>query len=258
MRLMDKIVIVTGAGGAIGRSSALLFAKEGAQVIATDLKNHAAEETAEIIKAEGGRCLAFSMDVSNSTVVTDVIHRVEDRFGRIDVLFNNAAISSHSTVADITDEELDRVLTVNLKGVIYCCRAVLSSMVAHKSGAIVNNASINGIVGAPGMAAYAASKGAVISLTRTLALEQAENGIRANCICPASVDTPMLQASFDAMPDPEKARATNVKRHPLGRLGTPEDVAKLALFLASDESGFITGGTYVIDGGALIARRWQN
>ena len=150
------------------------------------------------------------------------------------------------------------MLAVNTKGLFYCCRAVLPSMITHKSGVIVNNASITGIVGAPGMAAYAASKGAVISFTRTLALEQAENGIRVNCICPASIDTPMLQASFHGTPDPEQARINNIKRHPLGRLGTPEDVAKLALFLASDESSFITGGTYVIDGGALIARRWRD
>jgi 2-keto-3-deoxy-L-fuconate dehydrogenase len=124
-------------------------------------------------------------------------------------------------------------------------------------GAIVNMSSITGIVGAPGMAAYSTSKGAIITLTRTLALEVAENGIRVNCICPASIDTPMLRASFDRQPDPEAARARNVKRHPLGRLGTADEVASLALFLASDEASFITGGTYVIDGGALLARRWK-
>jgi NAD(P)-dependent dehydrogenase (short-subunit alcohol dehydrogenase family) len=130
-------------------------------------------------------------------------------------------------------------------------------MIARKAGVILNSASITGIVGAPGMAAYATSKGAIITFTRTLALEQAENGVRVNCICPASVETTMLQSSFEHAPDPQLARANNIRRHPLGRFATPLDVANLALFLVSDESAFITGTTSVVDGGALLARRWQ-
>jgi NAD(P)-dependent dehydrogenase (short-subunit alcohol dehydrogenase family) len=149
------------------------------------------------------------------------------------------------------------VLAVNIKSMFYSARAVLPGMIARKAGVILNSASITGIVGAPGMAAYATSKGAIITFTRTLALEQAENGVRVNCICPASVETTMLQSSFEQAPDPQLARANNIRRHPLGRFATPLDVANLALFLVSDESAFITGTTSVVDGGALLARRWQ-
>jgi len=130
-------------------------------------------------------------------------------------------------------------------------------MQAAQKGSIVVLASITGIVGAPGLSAYAASKGALITWTRTLALELAESQVRVNCVCPASIDTPLLRASFESLPDPQRARQANIKRHPLGRFGTPEDVANLILFLASSEASWITGGTYVIDGGASIARRWQ-
>ena len=127
----------------------------------------------------------------------------------------------------------------------------------RRSGSIVNLSSITGIVGSPGLSAYSASKGALIALTRTMALELAESNIRVNCVCPGSVDTPLLQASFDHAPDPSRARSLNIKRHPLGRIGTPDDVASLVLFLASDQASWITGGTYVIDGGATLARGWR-
>ena len=186
-----------------------------------------------------------------------MVERTVQRYGSPTVLVNSAATSSFGTLTESPVQELDRVMRVNVGSAWICARAVVPLMRAAGSGAIVNLSSITGIVGAPGMAAYSTSKGAVITLTRTLALELAEEGIRVNCICPASIDTPMLQASFDRQADPQAARARNVKRHPLGRLGTAEDVANLALFLASDEAAFITGGTYVVDGGALLARRWQ-
>lgn len=258
MRLKDKVAIVTGAGGGIGRASALRFAAEGASVLAADIDAAAAEQTAAAITNAGGRCRAMRVDVAAAEECARMAALAIDNFQRIDILYNNAAITSLYPVASIPDEELDRVLSINVKSIFYTCRAVLPSMVERKSGVILNNASITGIVGAPGMAAYATSKGAILTFTRTLALEQAEFGIRVNCICPASIDTPMLQKSFAATDDPERARANNIKRHPLGRLGTPEDVANLALFLASDEASFITGGTYVIDGGATLARRWRD
>lgn len=249
--------MITGAGGGVGRAAAMRFAREGAAVAVADIRQEAAKETAELIASSGGQAFAVALDVSDDFQVKAAVTEVIAKLGRIDILYNNAAVTSLKSVEHIDDAEIDRVLNINVKSMFYCCRAVLPGMIARKAGAIVNNASITGIVGAPGMAAYSTSKGAIITFTRTLALEQAENGIRVNCICPASIDTPMLQASFNATPDPARARANNIKRHPLGRLGTPDDVANLALFLASDEASFITGGTYVIDGGATLARRWR-
>ncbi len=257
MRLANKAAVITGGGSGIGRAAVLRFAAEGARVAVVDINAAAAEDSACEVRQRGGCALALTADVSQSRQVDKCISEAERQLGQIDILYNNAAITSLASAAAMTDEELERVLAVNLKSMFYTCRAVLPGMTARKAGVILNNASITGIVGAPGMAAYATSKGAIITFTRTLALEQAENGIRVNCICPASVDTPMLQASFDHAPDPERARANNIRRHPLGRFATPQDVANLALFLASDEAAFITGSVSVIDGGALLARRWQ-
>lgn len=257
MRLKNKVAVVTGAGSGIGRASASRFAEEGARVCVVDIDPAAAQETAVQVQRAGGFALSLTADVSRSDLVNACLSEAEQKLGRIDILYNNAAITSLVPTLTLTDDELDRVLAVNLKSMFYTSRAVLPGMIARKAGVILNNASITGIVGAPGMAAYATSKGAIITLTRTLALEQAENGIRVNCICPASVDTAMLQASFDHAPNPDQARINNIRRHPLGRFATPLDVANLALFLVSDESAFITGTTSVIDGGALLARRWQ-
>ena len=257
MRLGGKVAVVTGGGSGIGRASARRYAREGARVVIADIDDAAAGAAAMEIEHEGGTAIAVGADVSREEDVARLIERTLHAFDPPTVLLNSAACSSFGTLAESPAQELDRVLGVNVRSAWICARAVIPLMRDAGGGAIVNMSSITGIVGAPGMAAYSTSKGALITLTRTLALELAEHGIRVNCICPASIDTPMLQASFDRLADPEAARARNVKRHPLGRFGTPDDVANLALFLASDEASFITGATYVIDGGALLARRWQ-
>ncbi len=257
MRLAGKVAVVTGGGSGIGRASALRFAREGARVVIADVDGGATAATESEIRRQGGVAIAVTADVTREDDVATLMDRTLQAFSPPTVLLNNAAITSFGTLADSPAQELDRVLSVNVRSAWVCARAVIPLMRDVDGGAIVNMSSITGIVGAPGMAAYSTSKGAIITLTRTLALELAEHGIRVNCICPASIDTPMLQASFDRLPDPEAARARNVKRHPLGRLGTPAEVANLALFLASDEASFITGATYVIDGGALLARRWK-
>lgn len=257
MRLAGKVAVVTGGGSGIGRASAMCFAREGARVVVADLDSVATGVTEGEIGREGGTAIAVVADVTREEDVGRMVDRTLQVFGPPTVLLNNAAITSFGTLAESPAEELDRVLAVNVRSAWVCARAVIPLMRDTGGGTIVNMSSITGIVGAPGMAAYSTSKGAIITLTRTLALELAEHGIRVNCICPASIDTPMLQASFDRLPDPEAARARNVKRHPLGRLGTADEVAKLALFLASDDASFITGATYVIDGGALLARRWK-
>jgi NAD(P)-dependent dehydrogenase (short-subunit alcohol dehydrogenase family) len=257
MRLAAKVAVVTGGGSGIGRAAALRFAHEGARVIVADRDGVAAEAAATEIRRGGGTAIGVAADAAGEEDVARLIERTRHEFGAPTVLLNNAATTSFGTLVESPAAELDRVLGVNVRSAWVCARAVIPVMRDAGGGAIVNMASITGIIGAPGMAAYSTSKGAIITLTRTLALEEAEHRIRVNCICPASIDTPMLQASFDRLPDPGAARARNVKRHPLGRFGTPEDVASLALFLASDEASFITGATYVIDGGALLARRWQ-
>jgi NAD(P)-dependent dehydrogenase (short-subunit alcohol dehydrogenase family) len=257
VRLAGKVAVVTGGGSGIGRASAMRFAREGARVVIADVDGGATAATQREIRRQGGLAIAVTADVTREDDVATLIDRTLQAFSPPTVLLNNAAITSFGTLADSPAQELDRVLSVNVRSAWVCARAVIPLMRDMDGGAIVNMSSITGIVGAPGMAAYSTSKGALITLTRTLALELAEHGIRVNCICPASIDTPMLQASFDRLPDPEAARERNVKRHPLGRLGTPNEVANLAVFLASDEASFITGATYVIDGGALLARRWK-
>ncbi|MPZ18223.1 MAG: glucose 1-dehydrogenase [Luteitalea sp.] len=257
MRLADKIAIVTGAGSGIGRAIATRFGREGARVTVVDRSRERVDEVVAAIQHAGGEALAAVADVTVDAEVGRFVKATTEAAGRLDVLVNCAGVTAFGTVADSPASELDRVLAINLRSIWTVSQACIPHL-RRSGGSIVNMASITGVVGAPGMAAYATSKGAVITLTRTLALEVAEAAIRVNCICPASIDTPMLQASFERQADPSAARARNVKRHPLGRLGTPEDVANLALFLASDEASFITGGTYVIDGGALLARRWQD
>lgn len=257
MRIAGKVAIITGSGSGIGRASALLFAREGAQVVVVDIDENDAAQTAEDVGHTAGSAMALQADVSSQSSCVSIVAKTIEAYGRVDILFNNAGVSSFNPVVETDEAEIDYVLGTNVKSVFFLSQATIPYMKQQGNGSIINNASITGIVGAPGMAAYATSKGAIITLTRTMALEHAEDGIRVNCICPASVDTPMLHNSLGRAPDPEYARSQNIKRHPLGRLGTPEDIAYFALFLASDESKFVTGGTHVVDGGALIARGWR-
>ena len=257
MRLSGKTAIITGAASGIGRAAAVLFAREGACVVIVDINGAGAAETLRLTQERGAEAVSVTADLSRERDAAHVIEQAINKFGRIDILFNNAGVNSYTSTLETDETELDRVFGVNVKSIFFLARACIPHMTRAGAGSIINTSSITGIVGAPGMAAYSASKGAIITLTRTLALELAEAGIRVNCICPASIDTPMLSESFERTSDAAHARAQNIKRHPLGRLGTPEDVAYFALFLASDESAWVTGGTHVIDGGASIARRWK-
>lgn len=256
MRLKNKVAIITGSASGIGRATALLFAQEGAKIIVADSNESGGAETISLIRKKNHEGIFLPTDVSKSTDAKNLAARALEQFGKIDVLVNAAGIGSFHSTEETAEAELDRVLDINLKSIFFCSQAIIPHM-KKSGGSIINLSSITGIVGAPGMAAYTATKGAIITLTRTMALELAESQIRVNCLCPASIDTPMLQNSFNRAADPAKAREQNIKRHPLGRLGTAEDVAQFALFLASDESSFVTGGTHVIDGGATLARRWK-
>jgi NAD(P)-dependent dehydrogenase (short-subunit alcohol dehydrogenase family) len=249
MRLAGHIAVITGAASGIGRACVDLFLREGAGVALLDRCHSSLPDAA--------RCVATTVDVASAEEVHGAAEMVRNKLGEPNILVNCAAATAFADTLSTTEADFRSVFDVNVLGILNICQAFVPAMRDRKCGSIVNVSSITGIVGAPGLSAYSASKGAIITLTRTMALEFAESSIRVNCVCPASVDTPLLQASFDRTADPARARELNIKRHPLGHLGKPEDVANLILFLASDEASWITGGTYVIDGGASIARRWQ-
>jgi len=247
MRLKDRVAVVTGAAGGIGKACVDRFLAEGARVAALDLK---APESSPGI-------LSLACDVCERRQVDEAASRIAPKFGAPDILVHSAAISASLNTLDTPEATFHRIMAVNVWSVFNLAQVFVPDMRSRQYGSILLVSSITGIVGAPGLSAYSASKGALITLTRTLALELAESQIRVNVVCPASVDTGLLQTAFHASGDPALARVRNIERHPLGRLGTPEDIASLALFLVSDEASWITGGTYVIDGGASIARRWK-
>jgi 2-keto-3-deoxy-L-fuconate dehydrogenase len=238
--------VVTGGASGIGQACVKRFVAEGAMVASLDRDEH---------QIEGACCLRG--DLASDADVAYAAALIRGRLGAPDVVAHCAATTAFATTVETEPADVDRVFQVNVGGAFRLAREFAPAMREAKRGAFVIVSSITGIVGAPGLAAYAASKGALITWARTLALELAPDNVRVNCVCPASVDTPLLRASFERTADPARARALNIKRHPLGRLGTPEDVASLILFLASEEASWITGGTYVIDGGASLARRWQ-
>jgi NAD(P)-dependent dehydrogenase (short-subunit alcohol dehydrogenase family) len=253
MKLEQRIAVITGAGSGIGQAMVRLFAGEGARILAADVNENAAQETARMVTAAGGTCRAFAVDVSRPDQVRAMIDQAIAAFGRIDILCNNAGIGSTTDVVECEPDEWDRVMTVNVKSVYLGCKYAIPHMLAQGGGVIVNTASVAGMVGLPKRASYSASKGAVIALTRQVAVEYVEQGIRVNCICPGTVDSPWVGRLLQQADDPVAARQALVARQPLGRLGTPEEIAAAALYLVSDDAAFITGTGLVIDGG-LTAR----
>jgi 2-keto-3-deoxy-L-fuconate dehydrogenase len=253
MKLDQRVAVITGAGSGIGRAMALLFAREGARVLAADINGAAAEETAANVIAGGGVCEARAVDVVVPEQVRAMIERAREAYGRVDILCNNAGIGSTTDVVECEPDEWDRVMTVNIKSVYLGCKYVLPLMVAQGGGVIINTASVAGMVGIVKRASYSASKGAVIALTRQVAIDFVERGIRVNCLCPGTVDSPWVGRLLAQTDDPAAAREGLVARQPMGRLGTPEEIAAAALYLASDDAAFITGTGLVIDGG-LTAR----
>ena len=249
MKLNQRAAVITGAGSGIGRAMALLFAREGARVLAADVNGAAAEQTARAIVDAGGMGAGMAVDVVVPEQVRDMIERAHELYGRVDILCNNAGVGSTTDVVECEPDEWDRVMTVNVKSVYLGCKYAIPGMLARGGGVIVNTASVAGMVGIVKRASYSASKGAVIALTRQVAIEYVERGIRVNCLCPGTVDSPWVGRLLSQADDPSAARAALVARQPIGRLGTPEEVAAAALYLASDDAAFITGTGLVLDGG---------
>jgi NAD(P)-dependent dehydrogenase (short-subunit alcohol dehydrogenase family) len=249
-RLDGKVCVITGAGGGMGREAAILFTAEGARVCAADVLLDAAEETVE---ACSGEAFAARVDVADEPQVEKLMSAAAERFGGIDVLYNNAGISpaDDASILDTSVEAWQRVQDVNAKGVFLCCKHGIPRLLERGAGSIVNVASFVALVGsATSQISYTASKGAVLSMTRELAVQFARQGIRVNALCPGPVETPMLRSIYGSDPAALDRRRVH---WPTGRLATPGEIASAALFLASDESSYVTGATFVVDGGLTAA-----
>lgn len=246
----DKVVIVTGASSGIGRATAIAFAREGAKVVVACRRQVEGEETVRMIEAEGSTGKLIKTDVSVASDVEKMVTETIATFGRLDFAFNNAGLAeSPMAFVDQPEEAYDRVMDVSVKGVWLCLKAEISAMLKSGGGAIVNMSSIAGVVGMPGAPIYTASKHAVLGLTKATALEYAKSGIRINAVCPGAIETESLQGYFQLQPEVKKSM---VAGHPIGRLGTPEEVANAVLWLCSQESAFMVGQSLMIDGGYTV------
>ena len=254
-RLADKVCVVTGAGSGIGQASARLFASEGGRVVVADIDLAAARETTEEIAKAGADAVAEQVDVTDETQTAGLAARVVDRFGRIDVLFNNAGVAGVGDLEETTPELFDRVMRVNVRGVYLMSRAVAPQMIKQRSGSIINMSSGIAEIGLARRVSYAASKGAVLAMTRSMQVDLAPHGVRVNALLPGTILTPFVERYLkESYSDPEEGLATIRKRQLSHELGRPEDVAAAALFLASDESRFMMASGLVIDGGMTGAK----
>jgi len=249
-RLTGKVALVTGGGSGIGRASALAFAREGAKVIVADINIDGGEATAHAIEKAGGNAIFIKADVSQRTEVEAMASKAIDVYGQLDCAFNNAGIEGTLgiPIVDYAEENWDRVIDINLKGVWLCMKYELPRMLKHGGGAIVNMASVAGLVGGKMGAAYYASKHGIVGLTKAAAIEYGQSGIRVNAVCPGVIQTRMGESLFKASPDPE-AEAQIIALHPIGRIGTPDEVAESVVWLCSDASSFVTGHAMTVDGG---------
>lgn len=250
-RVNGKVALVTGGASGIGRATALAFAREGAKVVVADVVVTGGEETVTLIKAAGGEAQFVKADVAKPAEVEALIAQVVAAYGRLDCAFNNAGIEGALTsTLECSEENFDRTIAVNLKGVWLCMKAEIAQMLKQGGGAIVNAASVAGLIGFVGLPAYVASKHGVVGLTKTAALEYAKSGIRINAVCPGVIQTPMLERLFQSGPQAGEAITA---MEPVGRLGKPEEIAEAAVWLCSDAASFVTGLPMAVDGG-LIAQ----
>ena len=247
-RLAGKVTIVTGAGSGIGRATAIRFAEEGARVTCVDVTREAVEATAAEI-GDSAVAIAVAADVSDAAAVQAYTDATVERWGGLHVVFNNAGVNLPGVFHEASDEVVERTLAVNVKGPIYGCRYAIPHMLRGGGGSLINTSSVNGIVAEPFLAIYATSKGAIIMLSKGIALDYAKQGIRCNAIAPGWVDTPVNYAHAEMLGGLDKVYADIDSFQPIGRPGEPREIANVALFLASDESSFVTGSVLVADGG---------
>jgi NAD(P)-dependent dehydrogenase (short-subunit alcohol dehydrogenase family) len=258
-RLAGKAAILTGAGSGLGKAAALRFGREGARVACADIDVDAARAVAAEIEAAGGMAFGVWVDTTSAAAVESMVGAAVESFGKVDVLFSNAGISGPGNAADVPEDLWDRVIAVNLKGVWLCARAVLPHMMPRRAGAILNQASMAALVGIDNIFPYTAAKGGVTAMTKQMAVAYGPYNIRVNAICPGTIPTPLVYrsrlergvAAADA--DQQRLDAEVAERFPLKRLGVPEDVAAMAVFLASDEADWVTGGVFPVDGGRSAA-----
>lgn len=248
-RLNGKVAIITGAASGIGAATAELFGREGAMVLVADRNAAGAQAMAQYISPDNERARALGVDVNQEADVKMMVRTVLDTWGRIDILVNNAGIGSSMDLRSVTPEEFDRVLGVNLKGPLLCCKHALPAMLGSDGGAIINVTSISSTCGIPGQSTYAPSKAGLLQLTRQLAVEFADRHIRVNAVSPGTIATPLLGTPVDDLDHLTPEYAWLLARHPIGRFGQPIEVATAILFLASDEASFITGANLAVDGG---------
>ncbi|MBY0267153.1 MAG: 3-oxoacyl-ACP reductase FabG [Burkholderiales bacterium] len=246
MRLKDKVAIITGAGRGIGQATALKFAREGARVMVCDIKQDWIDETVQQCKATGAQAIGQIADVRDMKSLEAMVKRTVDEWGRVDVLVNNAGIVSDAQVKNMTEEQFDNVIEINLKGVYNCTKAVVNKMLEQQSGVILNSSSIVGLHGNFGQTNYAAAKFGVIGMAKTWARELGRKGIRSNAVCPGFISTPIISSV------PEKVITALEDRVPMGRLGKPEEIANTFAFLASDEASYINGAVIEVSGGLTI------
>jgi len=251
MQLEGKGALLTGGGSGIGRATALLFAREGAAVAVVDLDESRAQAVAREIEGEGGEAIAVRCDVSQAADCQRAVRETVDAFGRLDILFNNAGIIRRASVLEIGEEEWDQAMAVNVKSVYLMSRYAIPVLAQAGGGAIVNTGSGWGLVGGRNAVSYCASKGAVVNMTRAMALDHAGQKIRVNCVCPGDTDTGMLRSEAQQLGAATDAFLAEAADRPLQRVGKPEDIAQAVLYLASEASSFVTGTTLVVDGGGL-------
>ncbi|HET7580282.1 MAG TPA: glucose 1-dehydrogenase [Bacillales bacterium] len=251
MRLKEKIALITGSGSGIGKETALLFAKEGAFVIINDLNEEAGQKTVKAIQSNGGEAVFFQADVTRSEEVEKMVKEIIHSYGRIDVLFNNAGISGVGQLHKVEPSVWEKVLDVNVNGVYNVSRFVLPHMIEQQSGSIINMSSCIAEIGLADRAVYAASKGAILSLTKSMQVDYAQYNIRVNALMPGTIYTPFVEDYLSKDPNPEAAIEAIKSRQLGGELGKPIDVAYAALYLASDESKFMMGTPFIIDGGVI-------
>jgi NAD(P)-dependent dehydrogenase (short-subunit alcohol dehydrogenase family) len=248
-RLEDSAVVVTGGGSGIGRASCLRLASEGARVLVTDMDGDAARAVRDEIAAERGAAFAAAVDVAAADLESTLPALVDEHLGQLDALVNNAGVGASGTILETADDDWRRLFSVNVDGVFRCTRALLPRMLDRGSGSVVNMASVGGLVGLTNRYAYCATKGAVVSMTRAMALDFAGTGVRVNCVCPGTTHTPWVESFAAAAPDPDAFRAQMAARQPIGRMGTAEEIAAAVAYLCSTDSEFVTGSALVVDGG---------